>query len=431
MKLHTGNLYWPTTLHVEPLPKPERKKYYDCLIVGGGISGLLVAYKLIGQNLSVALLERHEVAQGSTAANTGLLQYANDRILSEFIQQIGEDDAVSFYQLCYAALDELEKVAHHLPEHADFVRRPSIYFASSDEHIQKVRNEYEALKKHQFNVQLWDEQLIQQNGFQGSKAALISEGDAEVNPYKLTNYLAAFLVEKGLHIFEQTDVVDVQNETEQLEDEAIAKGMQEQIVVHTTNGTYTTGKIIYTTGYTSPPYDEVNGALVNRSYVVVSEPLEETQNWYRNALIWESASPYLYLRFTADNRMIIGGRDEETETPSFNLQKIEDRANQLIEDAKQYIPNLKISPRFSYCASFGESTYDLPFIGEHPEQKNHYYLLGFGGNGTVYSMIGANIICDLITKNKNAHSHLFKFSTKNLKIPKLNMLFPSIIDISN
>lgn len=431
MKLHTGNLYWPTTLHVKPLPKPTKKAHYDCIIVGGGISGLLVAYKLIEQNLSVALLERHEIAQGSTAANTGLLQYANDRILSEFIQQIGEEDAVAFYKLCYAALNDLEKVAEQLPEKADFIRRPSIFFASSDEDIQKVQLEFEALKKHAFDVQLWDEQAIQEKGFQGSKAALISEGDAEVNPYKFTNYLAAYLCEKGLHIFEQTDVLNVQNVTEQSARATSVTNIQPQIHVHTSTGTFIGDRIVYTTGYTSPPYDEVKGALVNRSYVVVSEPLPETQNWYRNALIWESASPYLYLRFTEDNRMIIGGRDEETEIPSFNIQKIEDRAKQLIEDAKQYVPNLQVSPRYSYCASFGESANDLPFIGEHPEQKNHFYLLGFGGNGTVYSMIGANMIRDLISKNTNSYTDLFKFSIKKSKFMKLNMLFTSIIDISN
>lgn len=423
MKLHTGNLYWPTTLHVDPIKQQEKKELYDCIIIGGGMSGLLTAHELISRNLSVALIERHEITEGSTAANTGLLQYSNDQLLHEFIEQIGEEDAVNFYKLCKDALDHIESIANTLPENADFIRRPSIFFASSDDDIEKVKAEYNALNKHQFNVRYWNEEEIKQHGFQGAKAALITEGDAEINPYKFTNYLAKSLVDQGLHIFEQTEVTDVITES--------TSSQNGTITIQTTTGEYKCQNIIYATGYTSPPSDDVQGAIINRSYVIVSEPLPETQNWYENALIWESASPYLYLRFTQDHRIIIGGRDEKIETPTYDLQKLEERAQQLIEDAKQYIPELNVAPRFTYCATFGESENELPFIGEHPEMDNHYYLLGYGGNGTVYSMLGAKILADLITKNENKYAYLFNFSTKNHIIPKLLHYFRSIINISS
>ena len=49
---------------------------------------------------------------------------------------------------------------------------------------------------------------------------------------------------------------------------------------------------------------------------------------------------------------------------------------------------------------------NLPFIGEHLTKNNHYYLLGYGGNGTVYSMLGSIILRDLITGKRNEDAEL-------------------------
>lgn len=44
---------------------------------------------------------------------------------------------------------------------------------------------------------------------------------------------------------------------------------------------------------------------------IVSKPMPEKKElWYGNALLWESARPYLYLRTTEDHRVLIGGKDE-------------------------------------------------------------------------------------------------------------------------
>ena len=79
---------------------------------------------------------------GSTSANTGLLQYSNDIMLHELIEQIGEKDAVRFYQLCYDAMEDLEKVANSLSNESDFIRRPSICYASDEKDIEKIKMEY-------------------------------------------------------------------------------------------------------------------------------------------------------------------------------------------------------------------------------------------------------------------------------------------------
>ncbi|WP_342598749.1 hypothetical protein MHB48_14885 [Psychrobacillus sp. FSL H8-0483] len=59
------------------------------------------------------------------------------------------------------------------------------------------------------------------------------------------------------------------------------------------------------------------------------------------------------------------------------------------------------------AASFGESIDNLPFIVEHPTKANHYYLLGYGGNGTVNRMLGSHFLRDLIIGKKTMMQRSF------------------------
>lgn len=79
----------------------------------------------------------------------------------------------------------------------------------------------------------------------------------------------------------------------------------------------------------------------------------------------------------------------------------------MLQQARELFPDYDIQIEYAYAASFGESIDNIPFIGEHQTKSNHYYLLGYGGNGTVYSMLGSYILRDLILGNRNEDSELF------------------------
>lgn len=393
MNLHEGTLFWPTTFTKQPHKNPPVRPHYDAIIVGGGMSGLLTAHALLQEGLTVALLEKNEIGAGSTAANTGLLQYSNDIMLHELAQLIGEQNAVRFYKLCYEALDGIEAIANTLPDNADFIRRPSICFASKKGDAKKLQKEYAMLEQHGFPASYWDEQQVTAKLPFSAPAALYTENDAEINPYKFVVALAQKLQIAGLDIFEKT-MVNV------IEDEG------NRVILHTIEGVFETSNIVYTTGYGKLPYGKVKGANINRSYAIVTEQKSNFTGWYENALIWETARPYIYMRMTTDNRVVFGGLDEGKAKPVKKEQKREKMADKLLEKLHELIPNKTFTAPYQYCATFGESDDHLPFIGQHPQQPNHFYLLGYGGNGTVYSMLGSNILADLIQRRPNNDAQL-------------------------
>lgn len=399
MDIINGRVFWPDTYIKQPHTNPEISPFYDAIIVGGGISGVLTAKALMDEGLKIAILDKEVPGEGSTSANTGLLQYSNDIMLHELIEQIGKKDAVRFYKLCNTALDELEELSQTMLNKADFIRRPSIYYASRKKHKKKIQKEFETLLKFGFPVDYWGSRVLKKKmGFEKS-AALVTYNDAEFNPYKFVQELLEQLKERGLHVFEHTPVHVIEDENE-------------AIIIHTIAGIFHTKKIVYTTGYHDVPFGKVKGADINRSYALVTKPIPNFEGWHEKALIWETARPYLYLRTTIDNRIIIGGLDDKkAKAPS--EKRIQKHTKKLLEELHELFPQYEVKADYLYGASFGNSKDALPFIGEHPEQPNHFYLLGLGGNGTVYSMLGSKILADLLMGRENDDARLVTLDRKN------------------
>ncbi|MGB2993832.1 MAG: FAD-dependent oxidoreductase [Paenisporosarcina sp.] len=384
MDIHNGSLYWPTTYPEQgPRNVPERLDTYDVIIVGGGMSGSLSALALVEAGLSVAILDKRQMATGSTMANTGLLQYSNDIMLNELIDQIGERDAVRFYKLCFESVKNLEKLAKRLPISPNYIVRPSICYASTEEDVEKIKVEYETLKKYDFPCAYWGQEEISDNMPFSKAAALVTYEDAVVNPYKFVHGILDLVEEKGGHLFEFVEVNDVITE-------------EESVSIRTSAGEFTAKNIVYTSGYETVPVGKRIGSDINRSFAIVTKPISNFNDWYKQSMIWETKRPYLYIRTTPEGRIIAGGLDENIKHAPQSLAYIEDRAEKLNKQLQELFPNYQIEYDYSYGATFGESIDNLPFIGQHPTKDRHYYLLGYGGNGTVYSMLGSHILRDLI-----------------------------------
>ena len=72
----------------------------DVLIIGGGITGSLLAHQAIEDGYDTVLLDKREIANGSSSATTSMLQYEIDIPLYQLIELIGKDNAVRSYQAC-------------------------------------------------------------------------------------------------------------------------------------------------------------------------------------------------------------------------------------------------------------------------------------------------------------------------------------------
>src|SRR5690606_18489360 len=102
----------------------------DIVIVGGGITGSLIAHQCIADGYKVALLDRREIGNGSTSATTSMLQYEIDIPLYKLIDMIGEEAAVRSYKACGQSIGQLGKLAAKINSGCGFDKKKSLYFAA-------------------------------------------------------------------------------------------------------------------------------------------------------------------------------------------------------------------------------------------------------------------------------------------------------------
>jgi glycine/D-amino acid oxidase-like deaminating enzyme len=369
----------------------------DAAIIGAGISGALMAWYLSRQGLGVAVLDRRHTGMGSTVATTGLLQYELDVPMHELAGMIGERPAIQAYRMCREAIAELAELCDRLGPDTGFVSRPSLQYASSRSHRHALQLEYSMRLRHGFDVN-WLEPAEIRNlyGFE-APGALLSEDAAEIDAYMLTHRLLQQARERGAQIFDNTAV-------ERLD--AGSGG----VMLHTGTGhTIQARTLILACGYETLQYLPFPIARVQSTYALVSEPLPDLNAWHRRSLIWETARPYQYARFTDDERVLLGGLDDNFYNPSLRDSRILKKASRLEASFTRMFPQIPIHTDFAWAGAFVTTKDGLPYIGSIPQLPHTFLSLGYGGNGILFSLIAARLILGMMRGRPDKRSALFSF----------------------
>ena len=398
MELINGNTFWPTTFTSSySYPVLEGEISCDCLIIGGGMGGALSAKLLTERGVRTVVIDKREIGHGSSMANTGLLQYSNDKTLTSCINTFGEQRGVRFYELCRTAMKKLEETASSLDLDPWYIPRNSLYCASLEEDVALLEEEYHTLRTYGFEVELWDRDKISANFPFSKPMALYTHGDAEVNPYRLVHGLLQSASKKGAQVYERTEMIHCEYE-------------EEGVLCYTPNGTIRAKQVIFSTGYETQEIKNDRGAYLKSTYAIATKPLKDLSSWYNHSMIWETARPYLYMRTTPDGRIIAGGLDEEIPREDQRAIRAEHRGEDLLKKVSSYFPLPDLEIDYAWEAVFGSTHDGLPLIGPHPEYPNCYFIEGYGGNGTVYSMIAASLLADVITGSHNEDMELFSLT---------------------
>ncbi|GIO38570.1 oxidoreductase [Paenibacillus antibioticophila] len=407
MKLHIGNYLWMDLDTREPratYPKLKQDLTCDCLIIGGGIGGALCAHLLHQQGLSVILCEQNTIGTGSTLVNTGLIQYANDKSLTSFIHTLGEQKAVHFYRACRSALEHLKEINQSLNLHV-LETRPSIYLASSEEDVPILYEEYTTLQKYGFPAAWLDADQIRSKFPFQRPAAIYTKGDAEIQPVDFTRGLVSHAASKGVQVFEYSPV-------------QIGSFRPDGVSCRCGASTIKAKRVIFATGYMAQTLKREPGAELVTSYAIATDPAPHLNDWYERCLIWETARPYLYMRTASDGSIIIGGLDEPLPSGGLKEGREIQKGKDLLHLLHQMFPEKSpLQIKRSWGAVFGRTRDGLPFIGGHPDFPHCYFLEGYGGNGTVCSMLGAELIADLIMGISREDAEMFSLTRSTRPVP--------------
>ena len=398
MDLRTNYPFWLLEKGIlGSYPSLEKDISTDVAIIGAGVSGALIAWQLCRAGVECLVVDRRHVGMGSTAATTGLLQYEIDTPLITLIEKIGSKHACESYLLCSTAIDELEKIAGKFT-HAGFMRRPSFQYASFKKDVTALKKEYAMRRSIGLSLNWMDrEEISRLYGFD-KEAGILSEQGAVVNAYGLTHSLLHECGKLGLKVYDHTAIDSIKEQK---------RGLQ---LVTTDRRRIHARKVVIACGYESSIYLPKRIDSLSTTYAIVSEPMDGKQLWHRNSLIWETASPYLYLRTTPDHRIMIGGKDDEFSSSYRRERALPQKVKELERSFAHLFPHIRWKTDFRWAGLFAGTKDGLPYIGSLPQRRNLYFALGFGGNGIVFSQIAAVLLRDQIMGKKNHHAALFNFN---------------------
>ena len=347
-----ANTTW-SNIEIKKYPKLNKNIKTNCLVVGGGICGVLCAYRLKELGIDVLLVERGKIANERTIRTTATIT-----ALQDFL---------------YQDLD---------------IYKRKLYFEASIEAI----NEYKKLnKKHNF---LFEE--VSSYKYFNSHNLFVNEIKAlnEIGYYPNSfiyngKYIIEFMNQAQMNpmllIKELINNIEIYEDTE--------------ITYYDSNKAYTTNNnviefnnIIITTGY---PFMKIKGLFSfklyqNKSYVI---EIENKNNTKYHAI--GSNNNDLYYR-TYNNSLLIGYGNYKTGKNNLGFKPI-------INIINDRYKNHKIIHKWINQDTM--SLDNIPYIGKIND--NVYIACGFNMYGMTNSMISSILIRDLILNKDNKYINLF------------------------
>lgn len=397
MKLSSTETYWPLKNAIkQSYPSIDSDIHTDILIIGGGITGALTAYKLLNEGKKIVLVDRRDVCGGSTSGSTALLQYEIDIPLHQLIKLRGSKCAIDSYQNGKKAIFDLRNIIDEIGCECGFEFKKSVYFTTLKKDVPYLKNEFKTRKQHAFEISWLGRSELQKMGL-NAIAGIESKTAAVMDPFKLASDLLFHCHEKGMQIFDRTNIASIQHQ----------KGK----IIATTDSKHviTADHIIHCTGYESTETLKEKVVDLKSTFVIASESHSDLPENFKNTIFWDTASPYHYIRTTDDNRIIMGGGDEDFKDAAKRDKLLPKKETYLLKQFFKRFPDLDFKIDYSWAGTFGETKDGLPYFGKPNPKKNEHYILGFGGNGITFSVLGMNSILDSLNNKKNIDLDYYRF----------------------
>lgn len=369
-------------------------KNYDVAVVGTGVSGALVADALLHAGLTVIAVDRRKILSGSTPASTALLQGELDTPLTELEKKLGKSRAARVWWRSAQAVQALTDRIQDLGIDCDHAIRSTLYLPGNVLDVNGLRKEALARQKIGLRSAFMGRHDLSVFAGIGKAGAIVSQGNADVDPVKLVAGLWKSIISRGATLLDQTEVTGVEHS-------------HSKVQLETRDGpTITAGHAVFCTGYELMKFAKPRGYKVISTWVLATKP-QQAKLWPSRSLIWEAADPYLYLRTTHDGRVIVGGEDETFSDEDKRDALLDMKVATIARKASKIFPKINFQADFFWTGSFGESPNGLPAMGRVKGMPRCYAVLGFGGNGITFSMLAAQLVSRQIQGITDPDAELF------------------------
>lgn len=372
----------------------------EVVIIGGGIVGTMVAWRLAERGVKSIILERNTLATGDTGFTTAFITRVPDTSAADLKERYGQDFVNRTVAATTEAQEWFKDVIRKEGIACDFAEVPS-YNCAYAEDDEDIADEFEALGPADKKAKVVRGAEAGAH-FSAVKEAIRFDGEARYHVRKfLIGLLQRPLAKQFITMCEDTEVTDVE--------------VGKQVRVTTSKGVVTADKVVVTTGKPFAPFAELQSLLTTRLTFVIGAKFEG-EIPFGDAMFWDTDEPYQYYRRFDDHTIILGGGDRDAEdVPKANAPKPHDLLKKFIETR---MGRKDFTVTHTWSGSMFETEDGLPFLSAHPHYGGKVFVgTGFGGNGMVCGALAGMVIGDLASGNANAYADVFSFARIGKPIP--------------
>jgi glycine oxidase len=344
---------------------------YDCVIIGGGISGLLTAWHLHEVGMRVAVVEAGDIGQESSWAGGGILSPLYPWRYHEAVTALAQYSQRHYPNFA----KELHEFSRIDPEYV----RNGLLILDTDETDQAVhwaqQHEIKLEKIDRETVFFYEPELTRQT--QGDALWMPEIGQLR-NPRLLRSLYEALCL-AGVSVLEQQPVLEIKQNAGHITG------------VVTTQETFATAQVVVTAGAWSGQLLQKLGVTMNVYPVRGQMILFTTQPGLVSRIVLANGH---YMIPRRDGCLLIGSTVEED-----GFQKYITKA--AAEDLKYFA--LGLIPRLAeytiskqWAGLRPGSPNGIPYIGAHPDIKGLYFNAGHFRNGVVMGWGAARLLVDLM-----------------------------------
>jgi glycine/D-amino acid oxidase-like deaminating enzyme len=371
------------------------------VIVGGGISGALVALTFASEGIAVMLMERGRVGYGSTAASSALLLQEPDCGLAHLIRLYGRAAGLRIWELGREAVHDLEHTLrrHHVA--CDLVHRDAVYYATNARAVERLHHEAHLRSRAGFECDWLTPGALRRVTGVAARGAIRTSGNAQCDPYQACLGLMRAATSAGAAIYERSAVSRIHH-------------LRDAVRVHTPHGRIDAARVVIATGYATRQFRPLAGRFrMYRTYVLATRPLNRAERrdvGLGNVMVWDTERPYHYARWTSGHRLLLGGADRPVRPGQPRSKMFGAATRQLRADFELLLPALAdISIETAWEGLFAMTRDSLPYVGPHRNYPRHLFVLGYGGNGMAFGSLAARLLLEHWRGEHSPDQQLFRF----------------------
>ena len=379
---HCNSYYTATANEIPDYPLLKGAQSCDVCIVGGGFTGISSALHLAERGYNVNVIEANRIAWGATGRSGGQLigGISGEQRLKKF-----QDKDISdlIWKMRWAGHEIIRGWVEKYNINCD-LKFGYMDVGIKPRHLRSLQAEYEVLQQHNFPYEFRLVDSSEMKDILGTSAyssGLINMGNGHLHPLNLCLGEAKAASQLGVNIFEQSSVLRIEH------------GVKPK--VHTENGVIESDFVILAgNAYHSLERRHLGGIVFPAgSFIIASEPLSDELAHEINPLELAVCDPnYVldYFRFSADKRMLFGGRCNYSGREPLSIQKT------MLPRMIKIFPQLKnVKIDYEWGGKIGIVINRIPHIGRI--EKNIFYAQGYSGHGVNVTHLAGQILADAIS----------------------------------